>query len=58
MLKNRKEPFRMEQNEQREDDVKQGGSRQSQAPIYHLRARESSTWWAIIYLGRLKTRDD
>lgn len=56
MLKNRKEPFRMEQNEQREDDVKQGGSRQSQAPIYHLRARESSTWWAIILFREIKNK--
>lgn len=38
----------MEHNEQREDGMKQEGSRQRQALIYHLGARESSTWWAVI----------
>lgn len=46
----------MEHNEQREDDIKQEGSRQSQATIYHLRARESSTWWAIILFREVKNK--
>lgn len=46
----------MEHNEQREDDIKQGGSRQSQAQIYHLRARESLTWWATILFREVKNK--
>lgn len=47
-LKDKKEPVQMEYNEQREDGMKQEGSRQYQALIYHLGARESSTWRAVI----------
>lgn len=38
----------MERNEQRVDVIKQGGSRQYQAPVCHLGARESSRWWTVI----------
>lgn len=48
VLKNRNYLVRRKHNEQKEQSMRQGGSRQYQAAICHFRARESSTWWAVI----------